>query len=218
MRPIVKICGFTRPEDVRMCARHGADIAGFVVDYPRPVPWNLDAETAKVLMRSVPKTAQTCIVTGGPPEKTRKLALELTPDYLQLHFNETAADTAYLVSELRNAGIKIIKAVFPGTSEKDALEFCSAGVHALLYDPRTPDAAAHGGMADLSAYIKLQRAASRPVILAGGITPGNAAEMIRRAKPWMIDLMTGVECSPGMKDEEKVIALFQALRDDLPPV
>jgi len=202
-----------RAQDVRMCARHGADIAGFVVEYPRPVPWNLSAAQARELMAAVRRPTQTCVVTSGSPKHVLRIAAATGPDYLQLHGAETLADTAYLVRELGKQGVKIIKALFPDTPdlEKTAADFCAAGVHAVLFDPRTPDNASHGGAADLHAYQKLQRAVHCPVVLAGSITPENAAEIIRQTQAPMIDLMTGVETRPGVKDEAKVIALFQAI-------
>ena len=213
MRPKVKICGLMRAEDARMCVRHGADITGFIVDYPRPVPWNLSARAAKELLSAVPKQAETCIVTGGRPDKILRLALELHPGIVQLHYGESLDDTAYLAGELKHHGIKVIKTLFPDTPdlEKNAADFCAAGVYAILSDPRGPDNAATGGEADLSAFERLRRAVSCPAILAGGITPDNAAEIIRRTGAAIIDLMTGVESGPGIKDEAKVIALFKAL-------
>ncbi|MCL2330212.1 MAG: phosphoribosylanthranilate isomerase [Phycisphaerae bacterium] len=214
MRPIVKICGLMCVEDVRMCIRHGADIVGFVVDYPHPVPWNLNVEAVKELLAVVEEPAKTCIVTSGTPDKVLRIVMETKPGYIQLHGNETLADTAHLVSELKNHGTKIIKTVFPNTPdlEKTAAAFCAAGVDSILFDPRTPGNAVDGGMADLSTFDKLRRAVGCPVILAGGISPENVAEIVLRSRPLMIDLMTGVEISPGMKDEAKVIALFQAIQ------
>lgn len=214
MRPTVKICGHMRVIDVRMCARHGADIIGFVVDYPRPVPWNLSAEAARELISAVPPTAESCVVTGGPPDKILRLAWETRPDYVQLHCGETLADAVYLAEALKKRGVKVIKTIFPDTPdlEKTAAQFCAAGVFALLFDPRTPDNAVSGGAADLSVYAGLRKAVSCPVILAGGINPHNAAGIVRETGAEMIDLMTGVEERPGVKDEAKVIELFGALR------
>jgi phosphoribosylanthranilate isomerase len=213
---IVKICGLMRAEDVRMCVRHGADIVGFVVEYPHPVPWNLSAAKAKELMAIVHRPVETCAVTGGTPDHVLRIAMETKPDYIQLHGGETLEDTAYLVNALRKQGVKIIKAVFPNTPdlEKTAADFCAAGVYAVLFDPRTPDNAEHSGTANLFIHEKLQRAVSCPVILAGGITPKNAMQIVRQTGAQMIDLMTGVEICPGMKDETKVMALFQALQGD----
>jgi len=211
----VKICGLMNEDDVKMCVRHGADIIGFVVDYPRPVPWNIDVQAAKKLVPAVSRPSETCIVTGGTADKILGLVSEIKPDYVQLHFGESLAETSRLVNELRDSGVKIIKTLFPDTPdlEETAIKFCKTGVYALLFDPRTPNNAADGGTADLSEFIKLRNAVNCPVILAGGINPGNAADFVQKTNAQIIDLMTGVEKSPGVKDEEKVIALFSALRD-----
>ena len=213
MRPTVKICGLMRAEDVQMCVRHGVDIVGFVVDYPRPVPWNLNVQSAKELMPLASGQAKSCIVTGGSPNKVLRLVMETRPDYVQLHCGENLADTTRLVGDLSKSGVRIIKTIFPNTPdlEKSAADFCKAGVYALLFDPRTPDNAAIGGRADLAAFIKLRDAVRCPVILAGGIHSGNIMEIIKKTDAQMIDLMTGVEQSPGIKAEAKVISLFGAL-------
>jgi indole-3-glycerol phosphate synthase len=218
IRPKVKICGLKRMSDVRVCIRHGTDILGFVVDYPKPVPWNLTAESAKELITATKTltdlTNETCIVTGSSLAHTIKLAETIKPDYIQLHNGESLEYTISLVNELRGSGIKIIKALFPDTPDitKTAVGFCEAGVYALLYDPRTPGNAGSGDIADISGFNRLRSAVRRPVALAGGITPDNVASIIRKAKPAIIDLMTGVESSPGIKDESKVIELFRAIR------
>jgi len=213
MRPVVKICGLMRAEDIHMCAGHGADILGFVVEYPRPVPWNLSAADARELINAVPKPAKTCVVTGGAREHVLRVAAQTKPDYVQLHCGESLEDTAYLVGALEQRGIKVIKTLFPGTPglEITAAAMCAAGVHSLLLDPRRPDNAVHSAPADVSTYLKLKRAVRCPVIFAGGITPENVADIIMKARPEMIDLMTGVECGPGTKDQEKVAGLFRAM-------
>ena len=215
-RPAVKICGQTRADDLWMCVRFGADIVGFVVDYPRPVPWNLDLQQASELIKSTPPSAKTCVVTGGATGKILSLARELRPDYLQLHYGETPEETAYLCGELRELGIRVIKALSPGLPdlEQAAVSFAATGVYALLLDPRTPDNAAHGaGTASFAVYKKVARAVSCPVFLAGGITSANVREAVRQTGAPLIDLMTGVESSPGVKDRAKVAALFAALAD-----
>jgi len=196
-----------------MCIRHGADMVGFVVEYPRPVPWNLSAAKARQLMAAVRKPVQTCAVTSGPPDHVLRIAGQTGADCIQLHGSETLADTAYLVRALGQRGVRVIKAVFPDTPDPQqaAADFCAAGVYALLFDPRTPANASHGGAADLALYQKLRRAAGCPVILAGGISAENVAEIVRQSGAPMIDLMTGVETCPGVKDEARVAALFQAL-------
>ena len=216
LRPVVKICGLTRAQDVQMCARHGADILGFVVEYPRPVPWNLSTQQASALVKSVLKPAQTCVVTGGQPDKILRIAREIMPCYVQLHHNETPEDTQRVSGVLSKLGIRVIKALSPDIPglEHAAKAFAATGVWALLLDSRTPENPASGGAADFSAYQKVRDAVSCPVILAGGITPQNVREVLAQTSAPTIDLMTGVECShsPGLKDEAKVRELFQALR------
>ena len=211
----VKICGLMREEDVVMCARHGTDIIGFVVDYPHSVPWNINAQKAKGLISLAPESCETCIVTSGKTDKILKLVLDIKPDYVQLHGRENAADTEYLVNELAKHNIKVIKTIFPDTPDliKTAADFCKAGVYALLFDPRTPDNAAKGGTVEISEFISLKNAVKCPVILAGGINPENVKKIIETTDAQIIDLMTGIEKSPGMKEEEKVISLFKAMRE-----
>lgn len=216
MQPIVKICGLMREEDVQVCVRHGADIVGFVVDYPQPVPWNLDIQSVKQLMKVVSGQSKTCIVTGGTPDKVINLILETRPDYVQLHFDESLVDTAKIINETKKYGVKIIKTLFPNTPdlEKAAVDFHMTGVDALLFDSRTPDNVILGGKADIAGFIKVRDAVKCPVILAGGINPANVEEIIKKTNAEIIDLMTGVEQSPGVKDEAKVISLFKALNRD----
>jgi len=198
-----------------MCVRHGADILGFVVDYPQETPWNVRAESAKELMKAVSEAAETCIVTGGAPAKVLNLALKIKPNYVQLHCGETLEDTVYISDKLGKHGIKVIKTLFPQMPdlEKAAKDFSTAGVYALLLDPRTPDNAVAGGAVNLSAYKKLRCAVNCPVILAGGINSENVKEVVFQTEAPIIDLMTGVEHLPGLKDAAKVLAFFQSLRE-----
>jgi len=118
------------------------------------------------------------------------VALETRPDYVQLHYRKTLADTAFIVDNLRKYNIKIIKSLFPDSAdlEKTARQFESAGVYALLLDPRTPDNAVDGGVADFAFYIKIKHAVKCPVILAGGINHDNVKEAVRQTGAPIIDL------------------------------
>ena len=211
--PIVKICGLRRPEDVHMCIRHGTDILGFVVDYSVPVPWDLTVIEAKTLMSEVSLPTETCVVTGGTTEHVCKIAAELMPTYIQMHWETSPEDTARLVERLGQLDVKLIQAIFSHTPdlEQTARAYSRAGVYAMLMDSRTPNHAEQGGAADIAIWRKIQNAVACPVILAGGITPGNAAECVKGTGVQMIDLMTGVESAPGVKDECRVEELFRVL-------
>jgi len=204
-------------DDAHLCLRAGVDVLGFVVEYPRPVPWNLNHTKAKELISAFGGKAKTCMVTGGKParvlELVNALGKQAQPSYIQLHDSQSPSDTKALVDDLGAKGIKVIKTLFPNTAELEqtALDFCDIGVFALLFDPRTPENATRGGSVDVSAFRLLKQAVSCPVILAGGITPQNAVELIQETEAEMIDLMTGVEHHPGHKDPEKLSALMRAL-------
>lgn len=218
--PIVKICGLMRPEDIRLCQQAGVNIIGLVTEYPLPVPWNISAERAAELMSLVQSPMQTCLVTGGTRAKILTLAESLRPDYLAAHYQETLADADYIARKLENSPTRIIKTL-PPTAEERQRQFGTAklseclhlleesGVYAVLTDPRTAaNAAGSGFSADLETFCRIKRLCTKPVILAGGITPENVADIIAAAQPQMIDIMTGVESSPGIKDPQKVIALM----------
>ncbi|TFH43765.1 MAG: phosphoribosylanthranilate isomerase, partial [Chrysiogenales bacterium] len=76
----IKICGMTKEEDIRLCVKAGANALGFVVEYPIDVPWNLDRQKARELMRAVPPFISRVIVVGDDPE----LVIELT-EFLRPH-------------------------------------------------------------------------------------------------------------------------------------
>ncbi|MBQ1436043.1 MAG: phosphoribosylanthranilate isomerase [Clostridia bacterium] len=212
----IKICGLMRERDVRLLGELHADIAGFVTEYPIRVPWNLTSAEAARLMAAAPPGLKTCIVTGGEREKTVSLIRELRPDFVQLHFNETLHDTEYIVRALSPLGIGVIKTL-PMTA-KERIErlgtadigecarlLGGAGVYAILCDSRTPaNASSSTEAADFGIYDELRRESPVPVILAGGITEENIGKTAASYEPYMVDIMTGAESAPGIKDEAKL--------------
>ena len=223
MRPQLKICGLMRGADVALCCDMGVDICGFVVEYPRDVPWNLTREACRRLLAETASPAKRCLVTGGAMEQIRALALELRPDLVQLHFHETLAETAALVQSLSPYGIGVIKTI-PASPEERRRQFgtghleecvrslCGAGVYAILADSRGPDNAASGGILDLGFCQRVCAAASCQVAVGGGITADNCRAVAEAVRPAILDVMTGVEDTPGRKSREKLAALISELR------
>jgi phosphoribosylanthranilate isomerase len=211
---IVKICGLKTQTDIALCADCGADILGFVVDYPRPVPWNLRADEAAALIAKVPASCQTCIVTGGSPEKIIALAQRLRPGFVQLHYTETLAETAEIAGALKPLGIHTIKPLFPNTPdlEQTVATLTQTDIWGILVDPRTPQNAVQGADADVSLYRRVRELTSKPVILAGGITEKNVTSLLEKTQAQYLDIMTGVERAPGVKDARKLTALLRAVR------
>lgn len=224
MNPKLKICGLMREEDVTMCCGLGVDICGFVVEYPVTVPWNLTREQCAALLTSISADSKSCIVTGGDRDKIIGLALTLKPDLVQLHYHETLGDTFSIVHALLPYGIGVIKTIPTSPSERHrqfgteepalcARRLCEAGVNAILVDSRGPSNAADiGTPADFSLYQRVKAATSCPVMLGGGITPENYSGIQKKAFPDAVDVMSGVECIPGIKDREKILKLIELIR------
>ena len=201
----IKICGLMRERDVHFCGELGVDVLGFVVEYPRDVPWNLTRKQAKEFIAAAGRP--TCLVTGGTPESVVALAGELRPDMVQLHYKETIAQTAEIAAELKKSGIKTIRAV---DDDADIERFCETDIAAILVDSRTSENAATSNLAvDVELFRRIKKKSTKPLIIAGGITPENVGDILARTGADWIDVMTGVEHSPGVKDEVKIAALMK---------
>ena len=192
-------------QDVELCESLGVDVLGFVVEYPREVPWNLTRDRAKELIAVAKRP--TCMVTGGTTESIVSLAKELKPDMVQLHFNETVAQTAEIAKELTRWNIQTIQAV---DSESDIESLCETDIAAILVDSRTHEnAAKNTETIDIGLFNRIKERSGKPLIIAGGITPENVCEIVACTEADWIDVMTGVERSPGNKDRAKIEALVK---------
>lgn len=212
----VKICGNTDAEQVRLCAACGADCAGFVVEYPTGVPWNLTREEAAPLVSLVPPMMARAVVTGGEPDKVLAIARFLRPHVVQLHTDNSLAETAAIAAELSGLGIGLIRAVRidPVTGKAsgpiaDPLEAVlaleEAQVAAVLLDARTEDMPAGTGVAlDWRMARGIREAARLPLILAGGLNPRNVRSAVEQVRPYAVDVITGVEASRRVKSPELV--------------
>lgn len=221
----VKICGLKRIYDVQMCIKLGVDILGFVTEYPLPVPWNMSRTETLPLLSMVRFPHRSCIVTGGNPEKVIRLAACLRPDMVQLHYKETLKDTIIISDALRRLNIDVIKTVPPviedrisqfGTADIEVIvkDLCKTNVYGLLADSRVPaNACQNGSELDLEFCSKIIKLSSKPVIIAGGINANNVCGFISQTGIDFIDIMTGVESSPGEKDPELLSRLLVSIQD-----
>nr|MDD6336018.1 phosphoribosylanthranilate isomerase [bacterium] len=199
--PLIKLCGIMDGRGLAACG--GADIAGFVVEYPESVPWNLTADAALALMHRDGSPA-TCAVVGGPRGHILSLAQRLRPDFVQLHHREGLQDIAAIARGLAPLGIGTIKALRIGADGRcdfacpDPIEaarlLSDTGICGLVVDAYTPNLAGGTGLrVNLSLYEAICRATPLPVLLAGGITPENAAAIQHAAHPFGMDILTGIE-------------------------
>jgi phosphoribosylanthranilate isomerase len=220
----IKICGMMRPEDVRLCAACGADALGFVVEYPVEVPWNLTALQAALLMEAAPPNVTRSMVTGGGHEKICALARRVRPHVVQLHGEETLAETAHIAKALHGEGIRVIKALRTCPDggllfeEPDPVRAAGmleeSGVAGILIDSGSAERPGGSGvLLNTETYGRLAAATRLPVIMAGGLRPENIAAVLAGIpKPYAVDVLSGVEDMPGGKNADKVRTFIQAVR------
>lgn len=202
MRVRVKICGITRQEDAALAIELGADALGFVL-WPAS-PRAINSDRARAIVEAVPKTVTRVGVFVDPlPEDVAWLVESLGLDVVQIHGREPADAYEWV-------GATIVKAVQLDTDQDveraaDLPEFVTPLVDAS--DRR--QAGGTGRLADWRRAARL--AARRPIMLAGGLVAANVAEAIRTVRPWAVDVASGVERYPGVKDPDRLARFFQAV-------
>ncbi|MCL1856063.1 MAG: phosphoribosylanthranilate isomerase [Kiritimatiellaeota bacterium] len=208
--PIIKICGLTSTTDIQMCLRNGVRHLGFVVEYPERVPWNLSRDKAKALLATVPKDMATYVVCGGCAEKILDMARYLKPTAIQIHHRESIEDVTRIAEALAQEGIATFRAVSPETPEDALAALCAMpDLAGLVADSRTPDTASHHGKRlDAAFYLHLRSRFPRTIFLGGGITPDNLHDIVAETRATALDILTGIETSPGHKDEAKLKQLI----------
>lgn len=205
-KPGLKICGLTTPQDVEMLVELGVDALGANF-YRQSKRYISDTVAADILENAGHIEKVGVFVNEAPDEILRRLDAGWI-DIAQLHGEETAAE----VAEIKRRGFRVIKAL---AARDDVLaRALDYGADAILID--TPAGADYGGTGktfDWSIAARfVEEHPDLPVLLAGGITPGNAAAAMEAVRPAMLDVASGGEISPGLKDKNKVVALLEAVR------
>jgi phosphoribosylanthranilate isomerase len=201
----VKICGITRKEDLEAAASAGADAVGFVVGVASS-PRNLSLAEAGKLIRQVPPFVKTVLVTvPASLEELVKTCEAVNADAVQIH-GENLQDVGAIRDKL--SAKLLIWAVKAGSP--DAVG--SAAESAKMFDAVILDSfvqGKHGGTGvvhdwNISRHVK-RAVYPKPLILAGGLNPENVAEAVRTVAPYAVDVSSGVECQPGIKDYQKIV-------------
>lgn len=200
MRARVKICGITRAQDAEAACAAGADAIGF--NFYRPSPRFVPVDAAAAIRRSLPPfvTAVGLFVNAGGDEVAR-IADAVGLDLLQFHGDEPAGDC-------ERTGMPYMKAVRVGAdTDLRAIAGRYGSAAALLLD--TPDEKLWGGTGQTFDWELVPRELGKPMVLAGGLTPANVADAVRRIRPWAVDVSGGVESAPGIKDAAKMRAFIE---------
>ncbi len=192
----VKICGLTRREDVEAAVALGADLLGF--NFVESSPRRISLERARELAAGVPPEARRVGVFAEESRAAIASAIaEAELDLVQLHRHVTTDDLAW-------CRVPIIAAVAGEPPPRNVLE----RLFAILWDSST----GRGAVGDWS-LLASRRALPVRQFLAGGLDPDNVGDAIRRLRPEGVDVASGVESAPGIKDADRLERFFAAVRE-----
>ncbi len=204
----VKICGITNKEDARAAVDYGADALGFVLipESPRLI----DPRLAKDIRYTLPPFVQTVILVEDSEDDSESAyeARDAGFSALQFYVGERSLNDVWPLSFIRAFRIRDENSL---TEIETYLEDTSP--NAILLDTYHKDKLGGSGETfnwDLA--IEAKKRFDLPIILAGGLTPDNVAEAVARVRPYAVDVSSGVESSPGVKDHAKLRAFIQAVR------
>jgi len=194
----VKICGITSEEDALLAVAMGADAVGFnfVPSSPR---FLAVSRAADIVKRLPPEILTVGIFRDEAPARVVELTNHAGLRAAQLHGHETDEDTRWVRQR-----VPVVIKVFPG-GDPALAHAAGYGADIVMLDSASPGS---GKVFDWS--LAEGAPSGLRILLAGGLTPENVGEAIERVRPWGVDVATGVESEPGVKDPSKVRRFIQA--------
>jgi len=199
----VKICGITNVADGRAAAEAGADMLGFV--FCEQSPRRVALETAAEIVRAMPPfIVKAGVFVNASEELVFRAIAECGLSLLQFHGDESPEYCAQF-------GVMSMKA-FRIRDEESLRALPDYKTDAWLLDAYSPDKAGGTGKTFNWDLAIEARKLGRPIFLAGGLTPENVAEAVRRVEPYAVDVSSGVEAAPGRKDVAKVKAFIEVAK------
>jgi phosphoribosylanthranilate isomerase len=210
---LVKICGLSTPESVDWAVAAGAGMAGFV--HFAPSPRHVDLKTmARLAAHARGSIAVATLIVDADDALLAAIVEAAQPDLLQLHGRETPDRVAAIRARF---GVPVMKAVGISTlADVARAADYSAAADWLLLDAKPPkDATRPGGLGrpfDWALLAALDR--TKPFMLSGGLLPVTVAEAVARTRPDGVDVSSGVESAPGIKDRALIEAFVAAVRHE----
>ncbi len=217
-RTRIKFCGLTRPGDVRLAGELGVDAIGLV--FAAASPRRLLPVQARVLREALaPLVDAVALFMDNPADEVRAVVAAVQPTLLQFHGGE---DDAFC----RGFGLPYLKAVPMGHAPMGHAPITAAAaaqpVDAAALLRQFPAAAGflfdghaaggQGGQGHGFDWSVLPAGLERPFLLAGGLHPGNVFAAIRSVAPWGVDVSSGIESAPGLKDGDKMRRFVEEVR------
>lgn len=198
----VKVCGITNLEDALTCIRYGVTALGFVF---APSKRQVTPGTVSLIARQLPPfVTKVGVFVDEDPLVVREILTDCRLDLAQLHGAEPVKVTEILPG-------RVVKAFKAGIDPPD-LSWKEAPLRAVLIDAYSPTAAGGSGITFDWNLFNNYRVLGWPLILAGGLHPGNVVQAAATVHPDALDLSSGVEASPGIKDSGKIRELMDNLR------
>jgi len=208
---VIKICGIKSSDMLETAITAGADMVGFM-HFARS-PRHVSIEEIATLISQARGRIETCVVLVNPDNSCVAEVAALGPDWIQLHGPETPHRVEAIRAE---AGVEVIKALPIGSAEDvgHVAGFIDIADR-ILVDAKPPKGAdrpgGHGASFDWSLLKALDP--SIPFMLSGGLTPQTVAEAIRTVRPFGVDVSSGVETAPGIKDRQLIEAFIRNARE-----
>ena len=205
MHTRIKFCGLTRAEDVRLAVELGVDYVGLV--FAPHSPRRLLLGQARMLRELVPEEiAVVALVMDNTRSEIEHIVESLQPDLLQFHGSED--DTL-----ATSFGRPYWKAIAMGGQDESVFASLSdyPGAHGFLFDGHA--AGEQGGSGQRFDWRRMPTSTDRPFLLAGGLSPENVALALRTARPWGVDVSSGIESAPGVKDADRMRRFVDAVRE-----
>ena len=199
MRVPIKICGITRPQDADLAARLGAAWIGFIF-WPRS-PRFVEPETAAAILAGLPPhVGGVGVFVDQPVDEMNAIADQVGLGAVQLHGQESTA-------ACQGCRRRVIKAVrLSGGGDDPDSVWSRATILVDAFDPVRMGGT--GQQVDWTRAAQIAR--RRPLMLSGGLRAGNVADAVRRVVPYGLDVSSGVESQPGVKDPDRLRAFFAA--------
>ncbi|UCD73267.1 MAG: phosphoribosylanthranilate isomerase [Candidatus Bathyarchaeota archaeon] len=209
----IKVCGITREENLKIAVSAGVEAIGFIVGVPSS-PRNLTVEEVKRLMHKIPIFIdRVAVLVLDDIDQSIEICETLHPSAIQVHGGSPSL-VARFHREME--GIPMIRAVDAksGDATNNAQEAARLFDAVLLDSLNEKKLGGTGSVHDWNVSRDIaEMIQPKPLILAGGLTPENVKEAVSIVKPYAVDVSSGIEASPGVKDPRKIIEFVERAKE-----
>ncbi len=194
----VKVCGITQVQDALACAHMGVDAIGLV--FYEPSPRHVSISQAQSIVAALPPFITVVgLVVNPSPSMLHTLCQQVAIDVIQFHGDETPV---FCAQHSPRPWFKALTMHPTLQVEEVATSYYQAGAQGVLLDAYVKGA--RGGTGVAFDWERFPQTTKIPYILAGGLNPSNVAQAIAQTQPWAVDVSSGVESAPGIKDSQAI--------------